>query len=202
MTECVLIDWDRLGARASLEFYPLCELPYKLHLLDSGPSSDVTVNKEDALKYYRDMMIVRRMETAAISLYKEKIIRGFCHSYSGQEACAVGMEAAIRKSDTVITSYRAHGWTHLKGVDGMDVLAVREATRFASELCRAGKGPLVMEVATYRYHGHSIAGPIMPGLLLGSNEDISVQGPIDSVEDLIARIFVAAREMCDTPGIF
>ncbi|GBN04859.1 putative pyruvate dehydrogenase E1 component subunit alpha, mitochondrial, partial [Araneus ventricosus] len=84
MTECVLIDWDRLGARASLEFYPLCELPYKLHLLDSGPSSDVTVNKEDALKYYRDMMIVRRMETAAISLYKEKIIRGFCHSYSGQ----------------------------------------------------------------------------------------------------------------------
>lgn len=35
-------------------------------------------------------------------------------------------------------------------VDGMDVLAVREATRFAIDLCDAGNGPIVMETETYR----------------------------------------------------
>ncbi len=36
---------------------------------------------------------------------------------------------------------------------------MREATRFVGDLCRAGKGPFVMEVATYRYHGHSMSDP-------------------------------------------
>lgn len=58
--------------------------PFKLHKLESGPSTTVTVNKDDAINYYKQMQYIRRIETAAGNLYKEKIIRGFCHLYSGQ----------------------------------------------------------------------------------------------------------------------
>ena len=40
-----------------------------------------------------------------------------------QEACCVGMEASIRKNDAVITAYRAHGWSYMRGVSTLGVLA-------------------------------------------------------------------------------
>lgn len=44
-------------------------------------------------------------------------------------------------------------------VDGMDVLAVREAARRAVDSVRAGKGPFFLEAVTYRFRGHSMADP-------------------------------------------
>ena len=257
--------------------------PYKLHRLETGPATSTLLTREEALKYYHQMVTIRRMETAAANLYKEKEIRGFCHLCSGQEAIYTGMHAAMREMDSVITSYRAHGFTYVMGVsvlgvlaelagkksgvvrgkggsmhmytknfyggngivgaqvplgagiafahkykgdggvnfslygdgaanqgqvseafnlaklwnlpvvficennhygmgtsqerhaastdfykrgdyipgihvDGMDILAVREATRFATEYCQEN-GPLVYEISTYRYHGHSMSDP-------------------------------------------
>ena len=245
-------------------------------------------SKDELLRYYYDMLLIRRFEEKAGQLYGMGLIGGFCHLYIGQEAVVVGIQSTLKDGDAVITSYRDHGhmlacgmeargvmaeltgrsggyskgkggsmhmfsreknfygghgivaaqvpigagiglaqkykgtdlvsvtyfgdgainqgqvgealnmaglWklpvifviennkyamgtsqerasagTDLynrgkpygipgKQVDGMDVLAVREASDIAVAHCRAGKGPYVLEMQTYRYRGHSMSDP-------------------------------------------
>lgn len=84
---------------------------FKGHRIDP-PDNIVTTTKQELIESLRTMQIMRNMEMRAHTLYQGKQIRGFCHLYDGQEAIVVGMELAIKKTDSVITSYRDH-CTHI-----------------------------------------------------------------------------------------
>jgi len=71
------------------------------------------------------------------------------------------MGTAQKRSTSTPELYTRGEAFGIKGemVDGMDVLAVKEASEKAVAHCRAGKGPYILEVKTYRYRGHSMSDP-------------------------------------------
>src|SRR5579875_691247 len=84
---------------------------------------DLPVTREQLVKAYHDMLLIRRFEEKAGQLYGMGLIGGFCHLYIGQEAVVVGMQMALSEGDEVITSYRDHGHMLATGMDPKGVMA-------------------------------------------------------------------------------
>ena len=64
--------------------YSIKDDMFKLHKLESGPSLEVEVTREEMVKMYKQMSDIKELENKAGELYGTQTIRGFLHRYNGQ----------------------------------------------------------------------------------------------------------------------
>src|SRR5512137_2422857 len=122
-----------------------------------GKGSAPALTREQLLRAYRDMLLIRRFEEKAGQLYGMGLIGGFCHLYIGQEAVVVGMQMALKPGDQVITSYRDHGHMLATGMEARGVMA--ELTGRIGGYSK-GKGGSMHMFSREKgfYGGHGIVG--------------------------------------------
>ncbi len=118
-------------------------------------------SKDELIRYYRDMLLIRRFEEKAGQLYGMGLIGGFCHLYIGQEAVVVGIQAAMREGDSVITSYRDHGHMLACGMESRGVMA--ELTGRAGGYSKGKGGSMHMFSREKKFYGgHGIVAAQVP----------------------------------------
>src|SRR5579885_778189 len=126
--------------------------------IDSGSSA---ADPALARKFYSDMLLIRRFEEKAGQLYGMGLIGGFCHLYIGQEAVVVGMQAALKEGDQVITAYRDHGHMLASGMNPRGVMA--ELTGRGTGYSKGKGGSMHMfSVEKNFFGGHGIVGAQVP----------------------------------------
>lgn len=118
-------------------------------------------SKDELIRAYEKMLLIRRFEEKAGQLYGMGFIGGFCHLYIGQEAVVVGLQAALKSTDTVVTSYRDHG--HMLACD-MDPKGVMAELMGRSGGYSRGKGGSMHMFSREKnfFGGHGIVGAQIP----------------------------------------
>jgi pyruvate dehydrogenase E1 component alpha subunit len=107
------------------------------------------------------MLLIRRFEEKAGQLYGMGLVGGFCHLYIGQEAVVVGVQAAQKPGDQVITAYRDHGHMLACGMDPKSVMS--ELTGRSTGYSKGKGGSMHMFSAEKQFYGgHGIVGAQVP----------------------------------------
>src|SRR5690348_18481363 len=77
----------------------------------------------------------------------------------------------------------------------MDVRAVRSAGELATEWCRSGEGPIILELLTYRYRGHSMSDPAKYRTKEEVQEYREHNDPIDHAASELEKLGVKEEEL-------
>ena len=120
-----------------------------------------TFTREEEIKAYREMLLIRRFEERAGQLYGMGLIGGFCHLYIGQEAVVVGLQMAAKPGDQVITTYRDHGHMLATGMDAKGVMAELTGRRGGYSRGKGGSMHMFSKEKHF-YGGHGIVGASVP----------------------------------------
>jgi pyruvate dehydrogenase E1 component alpha subunit len=120
------------------------------------------------LELVDQMLLIRAFEERCVELYSSGTIRGFIHLYIGEEAVAVGVNAALSPDDAVVSTYREHGHALARGVPPEAVMAEMYGKATGCSHGRGGSMHL-FDVQRRFYGGNAIVGgglPIAAGLAL------------------------------------
>jgi pyruvate dehydrogenase E1 component alpha subunit len=129
------------------------------------------MSKDELLKAYRMMLLIRRFEEKAGQLYGMGFIGGFCHLYIGQEAVVVGMQLSLKEGDQVITSYRDHGHMLATGMSPRGVMSELTGRRGGYSKGKGGSMHMFSREKNF-YGGHGIVAaqvPLGTGLAFASH---------------------------------
>jgi pyruvate dehydrogenase E1 component alpha subunit len=127
----------------------------------SALKSTSKFSKETYIKWYKDMLLMRRFEEKAGQLYIQQKFGGFCHLYIGQEAIVAGTVSASKPTDSHMTAYRDHA--HPIGL-GTDVRVLMAELYGRSTGCSKGKGGSMhfFDKKKNFMGGHGIVGAQIP----------------------------------------
>ena len=118
-------------------------------------------NSSTYMYWLKSMLLMRRFEEMAGRLYGQQKIRGFCHLYIGQEACASGCVSALREGDKYITAYRDHAHPLALGTNPDKIMA--ELFGKSTGISKGKGGSMHMfDKEKHFFGGHGIVGNQIP----------------------------------------
>ena len=128
---------------------------------DSSAGPAASLPDDVLLGWLRSMQLIREFESRTMQAYQQAKIGGFCHIYSGQEACAVGTIGCLEDGDPVVTAYRDHGHALARGMSPEACMAEMFGKL---EGCAKGKGGSMhmFDRPNNLYGGHGIVGAQTP----------------------------------------
>jgi pyruvate dehydrogenase E1 component alpha subunit len=99
------------------------------------------------------------------------------------------MGTSVERSSATTQLFQRGASFNIPGepVDGMDILAVRDAAGRAAEHARSGRGPYILEMKTYRYRGHSMSDPAKYRTKEEVDEVKKTRDPLDHMKTLMAQ---------------
>lgn len=114
-------------------------------------------DKKTYLDWYEKMYLMRKFEEKCGMLYTMQKFGGFCHLYIGQEAVAMGIIAAMKGEDKVITAYRDHGFPLAMGTSANECMAELYGKSTGSSKGKGGSMHF-FDVKRGFWGGHGIVG--------------------------------------------